>query len=216
MSIANLPSADFPSENRVLLTGVAWSTYEALLAETDCSGTKFTYDHGYLEIVSPSRKHDRVSRLLARMIGAVTEELDIPISSGGSTTLKLELKERGVELDECYYVTNEPQMRGHDNYDPAVDPPPNIVIEVDISRNSLSKFTIYADFGVPEIWSYEDDELRVYRLQDDDTYAQQDRSAAFPFLPLESIQEFLDRRNATDETTWIRSFRKWVRTLSRS
>jgi Uma2 family endonuclease len=150
------------------------------------------------------------------MIEAATEELDIPISGAGSMTLKLELKKRGAEPDECYYVANEPQMRGHDSYDPAVDPPPDLVIEVDISRNSLSKFAIYADFGVPEIWTYEDDALRVYRLQDDSAYVQQDRSPAFPFLSLESIQGFLDRRNATDQTTWIRSFRKWVRTISRA
>jgi Uma2 family endonuclease len=211
MSIANLPT-----ENRVLLCGVSWSTYEALCADIESSGTKLTYDAGVLEIASPSREHEHVSRLLGRMIEAATEELDIPISSGGSTTLKLELKQRGAEPDECYYVANEPRMRGHENYDPASDPPPDLVIEVDISRNSLSKFNIYADFGVPEIWTYEDEALRVYRLLDDRAYARQDHSPTFPFLSLESLQGFLERRNATDETTWIRSFRKWARTLPRS
>ena len=119
MSIATLPC-----ENRVLLSGVAWSTYEALLADTQCSGTRFTYDRGYLEIMSPSREHERIKSLLGRMIEAMTEELDIPISSGGSTTLKAELKQRGAEPDECYYVANEPRMRGREDYDPAVDPPP--------------------------------------------------------------------------------------------
>ena len=149
------------------------------------------------------------------MIEAMTEELDIPVSSGGSTTLKAELKQRGAEPDECYYVANEPQMRGREDYDPAVDPPPDVVIEVHVSRNSLDKFAIYADFGVPEIWTYEDDALSVHQLQGNGAYAQRDQSPAFPFLPLESIRGFLDRRNATDETTWIRTFRNWVRKLSR-
>ncbi len=92
-----------------------------------------------------------------------------------------------------------------------MDSPPDLVIEVDISRNSLDKFAIYADFGVPEIWTYESDALRAYHLQDDGTYARLGRSRAFPFLPLESLQGFLDRRNTTDKTTWIRSFRKWAR-----
>lgn len=210
MSIAALPT-----ENRVLLVGVSWSTYNALVTDIESSGTRLTFDRGCLEIVSPSGKHEQVKRLLARIIDAATEELDIPIRSGGSTTMKLELKQRGVEPDECYYVANEPRMRGHEDYDPAVDPPPDLVIEVDISRNSLSKFVIYADFGVPEIWTYEDDALQVYQLQDDGSYARQDHSPAFPFLPLENVQGFLDRRNATDETTWIRSFRKWASTLSR-
>ncbi len=210
MSVANLPC-----ENRVLLSGVAWSTYEALLADTQSGGTKLIYDRGYLEIMSPSREREHIKSLLGRMIEAMTEELEIPISTGGSTTLKAELKQRGAEPDECYYVANEPRMRGREDYDPAADPPPDVLIEVNISRNALDKFAIYADFGVPEIWSYEDDALCVYQFQGDGTYARRDHSPAFPFLPLESIQGFLDRRNATDETTWIRSFRKWVRTLSR-
>ena len=192
MSIANLPTGGLSFEGRVLLSGVSYATYEAIVEEIESSGTRLTYDHGYLEIVSPSRKHDRVSRLLGRMVGALTEELDIPISSGGSTTMKLALKERGVEPYECYYVANEPRMRGHDDYDPAVDPPSDLVIEVDISRNSLNKFNIYADFGVPEIWTYEDDAIRVYRLQDDGSYASQAHSRTFPFLPLESLEGFLE------------------------
>jgi len=204
-----------PGESRVLLSGVSWSTYEALLADSQSRGTRFTYDRGYLEIMSPSREHERIKSLLGRLIEAMTEELDIPVSSGGSTTLKAELKQRGAEPDECYYVANEPQMRGREDYDPAVDPPPDIVIEVHVSRNSLDKFAIYADFGVPEIWTYEDDALCVYQLQANSTYVQRDHSPAFPFLPLENIRGFLDRRNATDETTWIRSFRNWARTLSR-
>ena len=207
--------ATSPPENRVLLSGVAWSTYEALLADTESSGAKFTYDRGYLEIMSPSREHEHVKCLLGRMIETVTEELDIPISSGGSTTLKAELKQRGAEPDECYYVANEPRMRGHEDYDPAVDPPPDVVIEVNISRNSLDKFAIYSDFSVPEIWTYEDDALCVYQLLGDGSYARRDHSPSFPFLPLKDIQGFLDRRNAMDETTWIRSFRKWARTLTR-
>ena len=179
-----------PCENRVLLSGVAWSTYEALLADTQCRGTKFTYDRGYLEIMSPSREHEHIKSLLGRMIETMTEELDIPISTGGSTTLKAELKRRGAEPDECYYVANEPRMRGREDYDPAVDPPPDVLIEVNVSRNSLDKFAIYADFGVPEIWTYEDDALCVYQLQGNNTYARRDHSPAFPFLPWRASRDF--------------------------
>jgi Uma2 family endonuclease len=134
-----------PGESRVLLSGVSWSTYEALLADNQCRGTRFTYDRGYLEIISPPREHEHNKSLLRRLIEAMTEELDIPVSSGGSTTLKAELKQRGAEPDQCYYVANEPHMRGREDYDPAVDPPPDIVIEVHVSRSSLDKFAIYAD-----------------------------------------------------------------------
>ncbi len=100
------------AESRVLLFNVAWSTFEALLADNDSRGTRFTYDRGMLEITSPSRGHERIRLLLGRMIETMTLELDIPISSGGSTTLKARLKERGIEPDGCFYVANERRMRG--------------------------------------------------------------------------------------------------------
>lgn len=212
MSVASL-GTDSLAESRVLLSNVSWTTFEALLAETDSRGTRFTYDRGFLEIMSPSRKHERLGGLLGRMVEAVTEELEIPISSGGSTTLKDEMRQRGIEPDECYYVAHEPQVRGRDDYDPAVDPPPDLAIEVDISRSSLDKLAIYADFGVPEVWIHSGRILRVYQLQADGKYAEQDRSPSFPFLPLDEVRSFLDRRNDVDETAWMRSFRAWARGL---
>ena len=209
-------SVVFPqAENRILLRNVSWSTFESLAAENESGGTRFTYDRGDLEIVSPSTDHERIKTLLGRMIETVTLELDIAIMSAGSTTMKYELKQRGLEPDECYYVANESRMRGRDEYDPAVDPPPDLVIEVDISRSSIDKLPIYADFGVPEVWMYEGGAIRVYHLQSDGSYLQQPGSCSFPWLPMADVRRFLDQRNATDETTLMRSFRDWVRNLKR-
>jgi Uma2 family endonuclease len=203
------------AENRVLLSGISWATFESLLAETRNHGTRFTYDRGYLEMMSPSREHERVKTLMGRMIESLTEELGIPISSAASTTLKDQLKERGVEADESYYIANEAKVRGRDNLDLRVDPPPDLAIEVDISSSSLDQLSIYAALGVPEVWLYDTQALRVYQLQPDGSYSQQSRSPSLPFLPLEEIERFLARRNETDETTWVRSFRAWVKTLPR-
>jgi len=203
------------AENRVVLRNVSWATFEALLAETDRRGTRFAYDQGVLEIMSPSREHERIKSLIGRMIEAMTEELDIPISSAGSTTLKNQLKERGIEPDECYYVANEERVRGRDDLDLEVDPPPDLAVEVDISPSSINKLGIYAALGVPEVWRCDGAEIRVYQLQADGEYARQSRSPSFPFLPLEQIVRFLAERNASDETTWIRRFRAWARSLER-
>ena len=209
-----MSTAHLQSEQRVLLSGISWSTYESLLADTRNRGTRFTYDRGCLEMMSPSREHERLKSMMGRLIEAMTEVLAIPISSAGSTTLKAEWKERGLEADESYYIVNEPRVRGRDEIDLRVDPPPDLAIEVDISSSSLDQLSIYADLGVPEVWLYDAVMLKVYQLQADSTYAQQTRSPSFPFLPLEDIERFLARRNETDETTWIRLFRAWVKTLS--
>ncbi len=126
------------TESRILLRGIAWSTYEAILADID-GGTRLTYDRGYLEMMSPSREHERLKRLLGRMIETITEEWEIPISSAGSTTLRSELRQRGVEPDECYYVASEPQVRGRDQMDLHCDPPPDLAIEVELSGDSIDK-----------------------------------------------------------------------------
>jgi Uma2 family endonuclease len=210
MSVANLQA-----ESRVLLSGISWATFESLAAESQNHGMRFTYDRGYLEMMSPSREHERLKRFIGRMIETTTEEMGIPMSSASATTLKAEWQERGLEADESYYIANEPQVRGRDEIDLRIDPPPDLAIEVDISSSSLDQLSIYADLGVPEVWLYDAVTLKVYQLQSDGRYAQQTRSPSFPFLPLDQIEGFLARRNETDETTWIRSFRAWVKTLDR-
>ena len=199
------------AEERLVLNGVSWSTYEALLADLEQGGIRLTYDQGRLEIVSPSRQHEHFKRLIGRMIEAMTEELDIPVMSTSSWTLRLELKRRGLEADESYYVANEPKVRRREDLSLDRDPPPDLAIEVEISSPWIEKAAIYADLGVPEVWRYDGRRLSVELLQADGTYAASPTSAAFPFLPIEKLEAFLDRRADTDETTWIRQFRVWVR-----
>lgn len=198
--------------DRVLLHGVSWATYEALLADMDNRPIRLTYDQGDLEIMSPSDVHERIKKLVGRMVEAMTEELEIPIRSAGSTTLKRELKRRGLEPDECYYVAHEPLMRGRDTIDLNTDPPPDLAIEVDISRSCLDRLGIYAAIGIPEIWRLEKGKIQAYTLGDDQ-YATVEASPSFPFLPLSEFSRILGQRNDTDETTWIRNFRRWVATL---
>lgn len=200
------------SETRIVLSNVPWETYEAL-AEVDRGGTRLAYDRGILEIMSPSLEHERVKKLLGRMIETFTLELDIPISSGGSTTLKSQMKEKGVEPDECYYVANEPRIRGRDDFDLTVDPPPDLAIEIDITSSSMDQLGLYAALGVPEVWLCDGTGVRIFELQADGTFAPRPQSPAFPLLAVDVVERFLRDRNQVDETTWIRRFRDWARTI---
>jgi len=166
-----------------------------------------------LEIMSPSLEHERLSSLIGRMIEAYTEELGIPIQTARSTTLKSELKQRGLEPDESYYITNEAQVRGLDEIDLSVNPPPDLAIEVDITSSSLDQLGIYAALGVPEVWICDGTNLAIYGLQTDGSYALLDRSSTLRTLLPQTIVEFLAKRNSTDETSWIRSFRQWVKNI---
>ncbi len=194
-----------------VLHDVSWEFYEACLQELGDRNIRLTYDRGTLEFMSPSEKHDRSKRLLGRLIETLTEELEIEIRSEGSTTWRKKRKKRGLEPDECYYVEHEPLVRGRETIDPAVDPPPDLAIEVEVSRRVVDRLGIYAALGVREIWRYGGDGFRVFVLRDDGKYHHADRSPSFPFLPLDEVNGFLTRSNEMGETAWVRSFRAWVR-----
>jgi Uma2 family endonuclease len=150
------------------------------------------------------------------MLEAMTEELDIGVHGGGSTTFKQEILEHGLEPDECYWVANEPKVRGCDEIDLDEDPPPDLVIEVEVTRHVLPRLKMYAALGVPEVWRYDGQQLRVLHLSDEGEYTARSESRAFPFLPVAEFPRFLAMRGEMDETSLIRSFREWVRTLPRT
>lgn len=200
-----------PPESRVVLHDVRWDTYEALLADRGDHGPRLAYDRGTLEIMSPSRKHEKLKKLLGRLVEAFSEELNIKISSGGSTTLRSQFKERGLEPDESYYVQNEAMVRDKEEIDLTVDPPPDLAIEVDIRSSSLDKLGIYASLKVPEVWSHDGKRLAVHQFQKAGNYAVLEHSSVLPMLPLADLNRFLEQRNALDETSLLRAFRAWVR-----
>jgi Uma2 family endonuclease len=201
-------------ETRIVLSNVSWATFEALVADRERVSPRFVYDQGTLEIMSPSKEHEWYHRLLGRLVEAFTVERNIPVQSTGATTLKAQLEDRGLEPDGSYYITNEPRVRGCTDLDLAHDPPPDLAIEVEISRSSLDKLAIYGDLGVPEVWFYDGDSMQMWSLQSDGTYESRKRSSLLPELTIEILEGFLARRHESDETTWVRSFHEWARRLA--
>jgi Uma2 family endonuclease len=208
-------TAEAPQDQRFLLRNIDWSRYRSLADALGEVHVRLTYDRGKLELMTLSHGHERWSNLLGRFVEVLTEELEMPCQSGGSTTLDREDLERGLEPDQCYYIEHETAVRNKDDIDLGIDPPPDLVIEVDVSRSSLSRMDIYAALGVPEVWRFDGTSLHVYRLAEG-RYVEGDHSPHFPHLPLAEVHSFLLRRNTMDETSLIRAFRQWVRGLQTS
>ncbi len=212
MAIASPPPTPrIASHPRILLSNVPWSTYQALVEEPDNRHVRMTYDRGSLELMSPAPEHEMYINLFRRMIEVLTMELAIPIKGRGSTTFKRADLKQGLEPDACYYLANEQRIRGKKRIDLTIDPPPDLVIEVDITSSSLDRQGIYASLRVPEIWRFDGESLRVYQLQTDGTYVQCESSPTFPFLPLADLVRFATNSESTDDSTWISSFLDWVR-----
>ena len=144
------------------------------------------------------------------MIETFSLERNIEIRSASSTTFARPDLEKGVESDECYYVANALKVRGIDAIDLEIHPPPDLVVEVDITNSSTVKLGIYERMGVPEVWRYTDGTIRVLRLKGD-SYQDSDASVCLRGFPLVLANDLLCRRLELGETELIRTFQFEVR-----
>ena len=197
--------------NLMVLQGVHWTTYQALIHDLETeSGKRLTYNQGILEIRVPLPPHERYKSLMGRLVEVTTEETATEIASLGSTTWSREDLQKGLEADECFYIQNERAVRGKDAIDLTVDPPPDLAIEVDNTQSSLNRLEIYAAIGVPEVWRFDGESMTIYRLVKGQ-YQSQEASAVLPLLQCADILRFLQTSQNMGETTWVREFRQWVR-----
>ncbi len=199
-------------ENRVILKGVSWSTFKALLADVgDDRAWRIAYEGGVLEIRMPLEEHEEPKRLIESFVEAIVDELEIELRSLGSLTLEREDLTRAVEPDSCFYIQNESLVRGR-NINLPNDPPPDLAIESDYTNSSVNKDSIYAALGVPELWRYRRQSLQVYQLVDGQ-YEMCDRSLAFPFLPVAEIPSFIEQSRTIGQRATVRLFRQRIREI---
>jgi Uma2 family endonuclease len=192
---------------------VSWETYERLLKDLEeCSAPRLTFNQGVLEIMSPLNEHEECNRNLALIVEVFAEEFDIEIRNLGSTTFKREELERGFEADSCFYIQNEARMREKRRIDAAVDPPPDLVIEIDLTRDSINKFPVFANLGVPEIWRYSEGRLTIFTLEGAD-YRERKASLALPLLTAADLTKLLEASTSMKRTAWLRHLRTRFRKL---
>ena len=203
-------SIDNRGDACVWLSGVAWEDYVRLRDIPESRNVRMTYDEGSLELMSPSKLHERIAELLGRFVAAWTEERGIAVQGCGATTFGREDLQKGLEPDKCYYIQHVEAVRDRDELDLAVDPPPDLVIEVDITSPSRHRFPVYARLGVPELWLWRNDQLRWFCLGDDGHYATADDSIALPGFPRRLAEQILVERRAEDDTSLTRDFRRAI------
>ncbi len=200
-----------PAEQRVVLHNIGWNTYERLLADHESnSAPRLTYDRGELEIMSPSPEHEALNRSIALLVEFVAAEMGIDVYDLGSTTFKREDLERGFEPDSCFYIENEERVRGKDRIDLAVDPPPDLVIEIDITSPSFSKLPIYAQIGVPEVWRYDGARMKILVLEGPD-YVETTESIFLPPVTSNALTDLVEKSKAARRTIWLERVREWAR-----
>ena len=155
-------------ENRVILNHITWKTFNQLLQELgDNRSSLLAYNEGVLEIMTPLGEHEHSKCFISDLVAIIADEMNLNIKKMGSLMLKKEMIKKGVEPDACYYLNNEPLVRHKQNIRLDIDPPPDLVLEIDMSNSSLNKLPIYAALGVAEIWRYNGNNLTGFIFNND-------------------------------------------------
>jgi Uma2 family endonuclease len=195
----------------VVLHNVDWRAYQAIgRALADRPALRLTYDRGVLEIKTTSLRREYFKHFLGRIIEAWTEVRRLPLAGYGSMTFKRRKDLRGLEPDQCYWIANEAQVRNKDHIDFRVDPPPDLIVEIDISRSSVDRMAIYGIMGVPEVWRYRKQSVAFLALQPGGRYIEVPQSLSLAPLASADLPPFLAMRGTADENAIIRQFRAWI------
>lgn len=211
VAVAPQPISSSPVASGIVLSGISWETYQALVQELESQPSKrLTYDNGMLEIFMPLPPHESYKAWSNRFIQIVTEELEVEIRSLGSSTWTRQDLAKGIEADECYYVQNERLIRGRMSIDLSTDPPPDLAIEIDITSLSIPRLPIYQALGVPEVWRFDGDKV-IFLALNNGGYQEIERSIALPIVTPTILQDWLVQATTMGETSWAKAIRQWTR-----
>ncbi|MEM1290639.1 MAG: Uma2 family endonuclease [Cyanobacteria bacterium P01_H01_bin.162] len=195
----------------LLLREVSWGEFEAILAELgQHRNTRIAYTNGLLEIMAPLPEHEYFKQSISIAIEDIAEVLEQDYESYGSTTWRRQAEQAGLEADNCFYFQNEAQVRGKLAFDLTQDPPPDLALEIDITRKSLARFPIYARLGVPEIWCYDTGTLKIYLLQQEQ-YVEVTQSRVFPTLNIQALPQLIEAHCDRGRLALRRAIRAWVK-----
>ena len=199
-------------ELRSVVMDVSWDYYSRTLEELGPSrGFRITFDQGRMEIVTTSNLHERIKTVIARLLEMYAAEADIPVIGDGTLTLRREALNRGLEPDECYYVQTPAPPATEGEFDLSINPPPDLAIEVEISRGSISKMPIYSVLKVREVWRYSAGRVVPMHLSKSGEYHAAKDSLAFPDLEMGQFNKFLKQAVEENVHEAIKGLRKWMR-----
>ena len=194
------------------IPAVPWEDYEQLLAELgDEYHVRVSYDSGCLAIMSPLPEHEEFAEVIQDIAREITRALGVKLETRGSMTMRSVWQSKGAEPDICFYVQNAARIIGKRSLDFTVDPPPDIVVEIDLTNASQPKFPIYAALGVPEIWRYDGRTVYFYALVGAE-YVTTAHSRAFPFLPGAVLAQCIEQSKTAGQDAALDAVRAWVRT----
>lgn len=200
-----------PHPGNIVLENVSWQDLETIVFRRQKNTvTRLAYDSKKLELFTPSPEHQEYSELLEEFIVTLLEEYRINYRCFGSTLWQREDLQISIEADSCFYIQNLPAIDQALTVSLPKNPPPDLMVEVDLTRKSLSRRSIYSRLGVPEIWRCDDKKLQIYHLQAGQ-YERIPNSLIFPELSLEVLPKIIKDHLKSGRAAVRNEFHKWLR-----
>jgi Uma2 family endonuclease len=203
-----------PEAAVLVLDDITWEEYEQISEQLqERPNIRLTFDQGRLEIVTTSRVHEFWKETVLRLVHSLCEELNRDMESYGGATWERKRQVRAVEADTCFYIDKARQVIGKEDIRlERNDPPPDVVVEVDKSNQSRSKFPIYAAIQVPEIWQCDvrRNVVRIFQLRQA-VHHEAAASRFFPMLSGDVLVKFVLLARRDGQTAAVTAFRGWIR-----
>ncbi len=202
-----------PLRPGVVLPGIGWEGYLTLLDLIGDGHTRVTYDRGDAEVMSPSPAHEQFSTLFCFLVMALAVASETPLLAYGSTTWRKRAADRGIEADECFYVGENANLLSDVKIDVETSPPPDLAIEIEVTRTVIERLPVYAGLGVPEIWRFDEESLTVLLLDETGHYVESARSRAFPWLEVSEAAGMIRAGLGKNLVAWQRELNLWANEL---
>ena len=222
MAIAELPAGRPPPSagracdggetQRFVFRGVDvdWAFYQGVRRRAGRRAF-VTFYKGKLEVVTVSCRHERMNGLLTVLVRELAVAAGQPICGSGAATLDREDLDEGMQPDASFYTVHAARMTGKERIDLAVDPPPDLAIEIEVTNRLGERRHISPELGVPELWVCDTAGLTVLMRQPDGTYAPVDRSPTFPLLSPAEMHRYVTAGISQDDTAIQVAFRDHIR-----
>lgn len=214
---ASRAEVEIGPEQRLDFDGISWDRYLAMSdAFPDHAGARMVYIDGRLTFATTSRRHDFLSDCLGDIVKAIAIATGLGYAVAGRATFRRQELGVGVEGDETFYLgENARRMRGGINIDLATQPPPDLVIEVEVSNPADLSIAAWGRLGVPEVWRLKVNswELEFLVRQPGGNYLPQGQSVGLSTLTPIEVLELLHAAEKMDSAPWYVEMHEWVRNV---
>jgi len=175
MTITLSVQSDTDQEQRLFMPGTYnWHEFEALKSLlAGSTGLRITYLDGWIELMTLGEPHELIKSLIGMFLETYFIEMGIEFIPAGSATRRSEEKGTSFEPDESYYLGQK-----KDN--------PDLAIEVILTSGNLQKLEKYRRFQILEVWLWEDNQLRIYCLKNNE-YQEVSCSQLLPDLSIDIL-----------------------------